>query len=86
MTHTGSFIPHSVFDNPDMVIGADFFIAHRVYVAPSRRKVYFTFKGGPISLRRHRAQAVAPAAGSRTRSAQISTMGGTKKHQTPRNA
>ena len=46
--HTGSFIPRSVFDNPDMVIGADFFMAHRVYVARSQKKIYFTYKSGPI--------------------------------------
>jgi hypothetical protein len=37
-----------VFDNPGMVIGADFFMAHRIYVARSQGKMYFTYKGGPI--------------------------------------
>jgi predicted aspartyl protease len=44
----GSNIAHSVFDNPGMVIGADFFMAHRIYVARSQGKIYFTYKGGPI--------------------------------------
>lgn len=32
----------------DMLIGADFFLSHRIYVASSQRKVYFTFNGGPV--------------------------------------
>lgn len=34
--------------NADMLIGADFFLSHRIYVASSQRKVYFTFNGGPV--------------------------------------
>ena len=34
--------------NPDMIIGADFFLAHRIYVARSQGKIYFTYKGGPV--------------------------------------
>jgi predicted aspartyl protease len=32
----------------DMVIGADFFLSHRVYVAKSQNKLYFTYNGGPV--------------------------------------
>jgi tetratricopeptide (TPR) repeat protein/predicted aspartyl protease len=32
----------------DMVIGADFFLSHRIYVANSQRKLYFTYNGGPV--------------------------------------
>lgn len=32
----------------DMLVGADFFLSHRLYVASSQRKVYFTFNGGPV--------------------------------------
>lgn len=32
----------------DMLIGADFFLSHRIYVASSQRKLYFTFNGGPV--------------------------------------
>ena len=45
---TGSFIPQQAADNPDMIIGADFFLSHRIYIARSQRKVYFTYNGGPI--------------------------------------
>jgi hypothetical protein len=45
---TGSRLPHDVMKSPDMLIGADFFLAHRVYVARSQGKIYFTYNGGPI--------------------------------------
>jgi len=32
----------------DMMIGSDFFLSHRVYVASSQRKLYFTYNGGPV--------------------------------------
>jgi tetratricopeptide (TPR) repeat protein/predicted aspartyl protease len=32
----------------DMLIGADFFLAHHVYVATSQRRLYFTYNGGPV--------------------------------------
>jgi tetratricopeptide (TPR) repeat protein len=35
-------------DNTDMLLGADFFLSHHVYVANSQRKIYFTYNGGPV--------------------------------------
>ena len=32
----------------DMLIGSDFFLSHRIYVASSQRKLYFTYNGGPV--------------------------------------
>ena len=32
----------------DMLIGADFFLAHRIYVASSQKELYFTYNGGPV--------------------------------------
>ncbi|MGA7537673.1 MAG: aspartyl protease family protein [Steroidobacteraceae bacterium] len=32
----------------DMLLGSDFFLAHRVYVAYSQNKLYFTYNGGPV--------------------------------------
>jgi tetratricopeptide (TPR) repeat protein/predicted aspartyl protease len=32
----------------DMLLGADFFLSHRIYVANSRQKLYFTYNGGPV--------------------------------------
>jgi tetratricopeptide (TPR) repeat protein len=34
--------------NADMLIGADFFLSHRIYVANSQKKLYFTYNGGPV--------------------------------------
>lgn len=32
----------------DMLLGSDFFLSHRIYVANSQDKVYFTYNGGPV--------------------------------------
>ena len=32
----------------DVLIGADFFLAHHVYVANSQGKLYFSYSGGPV--------------------------------------
>jgi predicted aspartyl protease len=32
----------------DMLLGADFFLSHRVLVANSQNKLYFTYNGGPV--------------------------------------
>jgi predicted aspartyl protease len=32
----------------DMLLGADFFLSHRVYVANSQHKLYFSYSGGPV--------------------------------------
>jgi tetratricopeptide (TPR) repeat protein len=31
-----------------MLLGADFFLSHRIYVANGQRKLYFTYNGGPV--------------------------------------
>ena len=36
------------FDAADMLIGADFFLAHHVYVANSQHRLYFTYNGGGV--------------------------------------
>jgi len=47
-TPLGSQYPQNVGWIPDMVLGADFLSAHRVLVAHSQRKLYFTYSGGPM--------------------------------------
>ena len=32
----------------DMLLGADFFLSHRILVAGSQHKMYFTYNGGPV--------------------------------------
>lgn len=34
--------------NIDMLLGADFLLAHRLYIARSQHKVYFTYNGGSV--------------------------------------
>jgi tetratricopeptide (TPR) repeat protein/predicted aspartyl protease len=33
---------------PDLMLGSDFFLSHRIYVAYSQNKLYFTYNGGPL--------------------------------------
>ena len=42
------FIGDIDIPDTDMLIGADFFLSHRVYVANSLRRMFFTYDGGPI--------------------------------------
>lgn len=40
-------------DIADMLLGADFFLSHRVYVSSSQDRIFFTYNGGPVfDLRR----------------------------------
>ena len=36
------------FDTIDMLIGADFFLSHRIFVANSQHRLYLTFNGGHV--------------------------------------
>src|SRR5262249_44123074 len=38
----------SLGDEADMLIGADFFLSHRIYIAKGQRKLYFTYNGGRV--------------------------------------
>jgi tetratricopeptide (TPR) repeat protein len=46
----------------DMLLGADFFLSHHVYVANATRKIFFTYNGGPVFDLRTRLQSDAPSA------------------------
>ena len=46
----------------DMLVGADFFLSHRVYVANSQAKLYFTYNGGPVFNLTTTSTAAAPPA------------------------
>lgn len=46
----------------DMLIGADFFLSHHVYVATSQSKLYFTYNGGPVFDLSHHPAPTADAA------------------------
>ena len=47
---TGSRLPNRMAGQPDMLLGSDFLRAHRVLVARSQRKMYFTYAGGTVFL------------------------------------
>lgn len=47
-TETGSRLPSQHAGLPPMLLGADFLRAHRVLVAHSQRKLYFTYAGGTV--------------------------------------
>ena len=46
-TETGSRIGRESTET-EMLLGADFFMAHRVLIATSQNKAYFSYNGGPI--------------------------------------
>jgi tetratricopeptide (TPR) repeat protein len=49
-------------DPADMLIGGDFFLSHRIFVANSQDKLYFSYNGGPVfDLRKMNAKPAALA-------------------------
>lgn len=60
----------------DMLIGADFFLSHHIYVANSVHKLFFTYNGGPVfDLTVHKAEAPAIADAPAAASAGVTTPG-----------
>ena len=56
-----------LLDQPKLILGADFLKAHRVLVAVSQKRLYFSYVGGPIfttTLSQPKTNAGAPAKGS----------------------
>jgi hypothetical protein len=47
-TETGSNIARAVQGLPDMLIGDDFFLSHRLVVLPREHLLLFTYTGGPV--------------------------------------
>jgi predicted aspartyl protease len=45
---TGSLLPRRLSGLPDMLLGADFLHSHRVLVAHSQRRMYFSYTGGTV--------------------------------------
>jgi tetratricopeptide (TPR) repeat protein/predicted aspartyl protease len=41
-------IGESMLDTADMLIGADFFLSHHIYVASKQGKLFFTYNGGAV--------------------------------------
>jgi len=58
----------------DMLVGADFFLSHRVYVAKSQDKLYFSYNGGPVfDLTARRAAGSSPNVAARAADAPVPT-------------
>ena len=56
----------------DMLLGADFFLSHRIFVANSQGKLYFTYNGGPVfNLKTMSQPASEPAAPNLTADAAV---------------
>ncbi|HUK01921.1 MAG TPA: aspartyl protease family protein [Steroidobacteraceae bacterium] len=45
---SGSHIMRVPDEAPSMLIGCDFFLSHRIIVVPDKRKLIFTYNGGPV--------------------------------------
>jgi tetratricopeptide (TPR) repeat protein/predicted aspartyl protease len=67
---------HAVGDlgswTPDLLLGADYFLSHRIYIAYSQDKLYFTYNGGPLfdlNVPHAASTAAAPPPGAATRQA-----------------
>src|SRR5579859_7122473 len=46
--HTRLRVAPILLPEVDMLLGEDFFLSHRVYVANSQRRIYFTYTGGSV--------------------------------------
>lgn len=46
--HTRLRLGDDSLPDTDMLLGADFFLSHRIYVANSEDKIYFTYNGGRV--------------------------------------
>lgn len=44
----GTYAPEDPLRFPDMILGADFFLAHRVLISKSQHKVYITYNGAEL--------------------------------------
>lgn len=61
--HTELRVGDIDLEGDDMLLGADFFLSHRVLVAKSQSKLYLTYNGGPVfNLENTQGAAPAPAA------------------------
>jgi tetratricopeptide (TPR) repeat protein/predicted aspartyl protease len=74
-------------DLADMLIGADFFLSHRIFIANSQAKVYITYNGGPVfDLRNASKPALAGPADAPTPSADTKAAQSESTPQAPEDA
>jgi tetratricopeptide (TPR) repeat protein/predicted aspartyl protease len=48
ISHTQLRVAAFDLPNTDMLLGADFFLSHRVYVSRQQHRLFFTYNGGPV--------------------------------------
>lgn len=60
--HTRLRIIDMSSESADVLLGADFFLSHRVYVSKQQRRLYFTYNGGPVFQLDKRPPTIASAA------------------------
>jgi tetratricopeptide (TPR) repeat protein/predicted aspartyl protease len=60
--HTHLVLGDTSLMDEDMLLGADFFLSHRIYVANGQEKIYFTYNGGPVFALNPRGAAAKTAA------------------------
>ena len=48
ITNTRLRVADINLQNSDMLLGADFFLSHRIYVSHQSHRVFFTYNGGPV--------------------------------------
>jgi tetratricopeptide (TPR) repeat protein/predicted aspartyl protease len=46
--NTRLYIFETLIEHVDMLLGADFFLSHRIFVANSEHKIFLTYNGGPV--------------------------------------
>jgi tetratricopeptide (TPR) repeat protein/predicted aspartyl protease len=51
-------------EDEDLTLGADFFLSHRIYVAKSQNKLYFSYNGGPVFDLKVRTEATPSTSGT----------------------
>ena len=58
---TNSRIDIGDFTDPEMLIGMDFFLSHRLYVSLKQHRIYATYNGGQVFARNRMAESAASA-------------------------
>ena len=53
-------VADSDLGDADMLIGADFFLSHRIFIGNNQGKIYFTYNGGPVFDLRPTSKSAAP--------------------------
>lgn len=67
----GSLVPRPIAGVPDMLIGCDFFLSHRLLVLQAEHELLFTYNGGPVFQTINGAPRQPPRAGAGAAAAEV---------------